>query len=260
MKKHLKSKKYNLFFVSGFILFIAVSVLSVLLNNHANKLKEIEETYEKGEVDKAEDLLLDYLFEEKKESALAWTIYGEIALDRGDVEDAEGYFLEAIRLDEEFYKAISGLGVVERLYENLDASEDYYNQALEIKKDYAPAITGLAAVQVDRKNYSNALELAQKAYSIDKNDSVIVANLAIIYNLNNMKEKANLMLKRAEELDYENIKDLEMQISSSGVSSEQAVGREDDNNTNKIIEENVDEGEIRTDVILENGGVEAVKE
>ena len=132
---------------------------TVLKNKQTSKrlLKAYEDALAVIETD--EKILARYLFE-----------IGGIKIKQNKYTEANAYYAEAVRLDQENSIYISGLGLTFKVLGRLDTALQYYQNALEIDKkaygentDVARDLNNIAGIWDAKQDYKKALEYYNQA-------------------------------------------------------------------------------------------------
>ncbi len=95
-------------------------------------------------------------------------------------EEAEKYFQLALAVDENFFEAIVGLGVV--AFQNLDyeSCESHFRRALNLRPNNVTVMVNLGNCYSVQGKYTEALELLNKAIARDKTNALARTNRALI--------------------------------------------------------------------------------
>ena len=91
---------------------------------------------------------------------------GEAAFNKGDFEEAEKYFLEALKTDSKKKEAYNNLGVIAFQKKNIRESIDYFTKALEIDPFYKDAIINYSVLLKSLDRFHESIPILEKA--VDK--------------------------------------------------------------------------------------------
>ncbi len=156
--------------------------------------------YEMNQVDEALDCLIESVaLDQTNKDALV--LIGNIYFsDRQDMETAEKYFREVLKVDSEYYVALANLGGILAGKEDYKEAIQLFDRALEVNPNHENALYGLALIYYRQKDYLEAFNLLHRLLSED----LIPNNRSPLY-----KQAAQLFHQTAEEysdtVDHEDI-------------------------------------------------------
>ena len=122
---------------------------------------------------------------------------GIILRERGVFEEAERYFLEAIKRDARFALAYDALGVLYGMQNQLKRAQSAHLRATEIEPKSAKFWHNLGFALTLSRDYPEAIKAYQKAVTLAPNHKKIYINLGMTYGVMGHYEEATRMLKQA---------------------------------------------------------------
>jgi tetratricopeptide (TPR) repeat protein len=133
-------------------------------------------------------------------------IQGNEKIRGQDYEEAEKYFLSALRIDSCFADALNNLGTVEERRKNLPSAIRYYTRALRCNDKFFLAYVNRANAYYENGQFSEALEDVANAGKIHRDSSTVMELEGLIYWKMHENEKAvncfkKMVLKNPEELN-----------------------------------------------------------
>lgn len=118
---------------------------TVVQQNYESLLKEGEIALERGQLDDAERLLRQCL-ELQPHSARAWSKLGVTLVHKGNKDKARECFEKAISVDDKYAPAYSNLGNIYREAGNLEMATKLYEMAINCDPNFATAYHNLGVV------------------------------------------------------------------------------------------------------------------
>ena len=203
-----KAFRVLLLFALGFFI-----VKKLYRSPETNSLKKIYETHQKGEFERASEML-DQHVKKYSKSSYGWSFLGTVSMQLYDYEKAEKSFKKAFELDDKNDKAIVGLGVMARNNGNHKLAKEMYYKAIKINPRNPDAYSSLLMLELFNKNYTEAVKLGEKAKKLNliENKPGILANLTVAYHLNNQLEKRDIELAKLEKTNYRELGYIKMVI------------------------------------------------
>jgi len=195
--------KFNFSILFGVLLFLSCTNFNKMYD-----IVEIDENYKNGNIELAKVQIDDYL-KTHSNNEYAWTLKGHIYSDLYEYTIAKESYQHALAVNSNTVEALTGLGIISRLQQNYDEAEQYYLKAIKIDPKYAYAYSSLVTVMLQNKEFKKAVEYGQKGFDLEKNDPVIAANLAVAYHYFGDTTKKLKYFKIADDLGYSNIQSIQ---------------------------------------------------
>ncbi len=193
----------------GLVLVFAGIGISLPSGTQQAELNQILDVFNAGDLD-ASRTQLEAFLAKHPEHEIALILLGHVNYDQGKLEAAEQSYQRAITASGgKSFRAHNAIAILYEAGNQLERAETHYNKSIELNPKYAHAYSGLAVVKLKNSEDEAALKLAQKAYTLNKKDAVIASNLAVAYHYNQNVTERDKMVKRAAELGYANVKDLQ---------------------------------------------------
>ncbi len=123
--------------------------------------------YETNRVDKALDCLIESVSMDQTNKEALVLIVNIYYSDRQDMETAEKYFREVLKVDSEYYVALSNLAGILAGKGNNEEAIQLFDRALEVNPNHENAIYGLALIHYRQKDYLEAFNLLHRIISED---------------------------------------------------------------------------------------------
>lgn len=101
----------------------------------------------------------------------------------------------------ENHEALNNLGVIHHTKGNIQEAEDYFLKALTVKKDYLDALLNLADLYQNAKRWEEAAVQLEKYIAIDNQDPNLFNQLGMVYLEMGNTEKARAVLTKSLELN-----------------------------------------------------------
>lgn len=171
------------------------------LKTKEEKLKNLEQEFNRYQADKDNKKLSETLMEDSKRKAEAVKCYNKGVI--ADLPEKIEYYSRAIELNPEYANAYNNRGNVYRRLENYERAIEDYNKATELKPDYALAYNNRGIAYRHLKNYSRAIEDYNKAIEIKPDDASPYLNLAEIHIITGQYEKTLETIKKLLPLPLE---------------------------------------------------------
>ena len=198
----------NLLLILGLVFFIGKRIYK---SAERNSIKSINKLYYSGEYENAKNQLKLHLSKYPK-SSNAWSYLGLINLELNDTINAKLNYQKGFELDNNNYKAITGLGIIARMNGNYEMARKYYEKSIVIKPENSDAYSSLLVLEIINGNYQKAVELGEKAKSMKNISLGVLGNLTLAYHYNKQFKKRDEILKELENKEYENIEYIKMVI------------------------------------------------
>jgi len=176
-----------------------------------NAIKSINEIYYSGDYETAKNQLKLHLNKYPK-SSNAWSYLGLVNLELNDTINAKINYQKGFELDNNNYKAITGLGIIARMNGNYESAQKYYEKSIAIKPNNPDAYSSLLVLEIINGNYQKAVELGEKAKSMQNIRLGVLGNLSIAYHYNKQFKKRDKILKELENKKYKDIEYIKMVI------------------------------------------------
>lgn len=122
---------------------------------------------------------------------------GVILRERGVFEEAERYFLEAIKRDASFALAYDALGVLYGMQNQLDRALAAHQRATEIDPNGAKFFHNLGFALTLSRSYPKAIKAYQKSITLAPNHKKTYVNLGMTYGVMGQYTEATRMFKQA---------------------------------------------------------------
>ncbi|MGM0441972.1 MAG: tetratricopeptide repeat protein [Elusimicrobiota bacterium] len=189
--------------------FVAVLVLGILTVSGCNQKMSLEgfkreynitvEIMETGDYESAQKAFRELLKEEvdtqnpeklKELQSSIWNNLGAMALEQGDLDEAQRSFEKAIELNPEHtsaYNNIAGLRLRQGRYEEAIKA---YDKVLKLNPRYIETINNLANLLIDTRQYSRAGDLLASAIEMKITNERSLQLLARMYAENDVREDA----------------------------------------------------------------------
>ena len=126
---------------------------------------------------------------------------GEALFAQGKIEEAEKCFLDLLKKDPSNAEALNDLGVIQHTKGNIQEAEGYFLKAVEAKEDYLDALFNLADLYQNAKRWEEAALQLKKCIAIDDQDPNLYNQLGMICLEMGNTEKAKTVLARSLELN-----------------------------------------------------------
>lgn len=146
------------------------------------------------------------MMREKSEACRRLTEEGFQSVQLYQLENAETYFNEAIKLKSDIFQAYYGLAQIKYLKGNGEEAIEYL---LHIAEEY-PGMQKdgeynyfLGTIYFERKDYENAIDYLKKAVEANSSNEVYLRDLAVSYARTGKLEYANELLKQIEPIAEE---------------------------------------------------------
>ena len=153
---------------------------------------------EKGDLDRAEaefKAVLDKngpapedLRKQKDTSLKALSGLGEVALKRGDLETAQGFFRRALEVSPEDPAAAYNVGEIFFSNQKIDDAIAYFELAVKIKSDWPKAYHRLGLVYLNKGDLPKALENLKKFLELDPRNPEAANVKAMIATIEQIKK------------------------------------------------------------------------
>jgi Flp pilus assembly protein TadD len=193
----LEMKRLIIFFSTILILF------SCATNNKSDNaaLQLAVNDYKQGDFITCQSKLQDYT-KKFPDDYQGWSFLGTVALELENDSLAKVVLNKAVSLNSKDFKALTGLGMLERKNKNFDKAADYYNKAISINPGYGKAYSSLLIIELKRNNFNKALELGETAAKLDPEDLGIKGNLSVAYHFTKQYDKRDSLIKEITEKGY----------------------------------------------------------
>ena len=122
---------------------------------------------------------------------------GVILRERGVFEEAERYFLEAIKRDANFALAYDALGILYGMQNQLDRALSAHRRATEISPKGAKLWHNLGFALTLSRAYPRAVKAYQKSITLAPNHKKTYVNLGMTYGVMGQYTEATRMFKQA---------------------------------------------------------------
>ena len=143
---------------------------------------------------------MDYKHEIKK---------GEALFADGQIDQAQATFELVLQNQPENHEALNNLGVIHHTKGNIQEAEDFFLKALNVEKDYLHALLNLSDLYQNAKRWKEAAVQLEKYIAIENKDIDTFNRLGMVYLEMGNIEKARAVLARSIELnpDQEAVRD-----------------------------------------------------
>ncbi len=128
----------------------------------------------------------------------------DLALEKGDLREAEEFALKAVVMDKKSSHAYVIIGQVAFSRGAFDDAKEAFKTALKCNPEAGEAYFGIGQIELRNENYSQALEALQKAVNMNRGIALWYAELGRAYMQVRQFSKATKALKRAASLDIDN--------------------------------------------------------
>ena len=98
--------------------------------------------------------------------AIVRNYQGLILMKQGSLVDAQDLFLEALKLDQEYFPAILNLGIVNNKLHRYSKALEYYTKAVEVRPNSAAAHYNLGLTYLDQDSYVQADSIFEKTSTL----------------------------------------------------------------------------------------------
>jgi Flp pilus assembly protein TadD len=179
-------------------LYIAVTLSLIFTGCAASKTME-KPAVEAADTNKAEAATAASEVKDPKAEAKKISTLGLAAMMHGNWEKAEGYFLEALKLDPDNYNAHMYLA---RVYENKGQKPEaleHYKAGVKLKPDNPNPYYGMMGVYLDMGNAEDAIFTANDAIKNGISEDKLAGNLGWAYYVNGDLGKAEKYFKKDKE-------------------------------------------------------------
>ncbi len=207
IKRFLGEKGTTLFYLFLTIIIFSFGIYSFKNSDTENELEKIAIIYQEGKIDEAQNKLLVYTSNSPNDY-LAWTILGNIYLDKEMYDKAKSCYDKAIIADPKASEPQSGLASIYTQYGDYEKARDCYLKANELNPNQGSILANLAGVYNNLGDMGKAIELGEKSILLLPESPTLYANLSIYYNKVNQLEKRDKMLNKAKVLGYEDMQSL----------------------------------------------------
>ncbi|HEU5337575.1 MAG TPA: FG-GAP-like repeat-containing protein, partial [Terriglobales bacterium] len=126
----------------------------------------------------------------------AWNNLGLLSAEEGRMQEAAGYFQQALRLNPDSVIALENLGNVYRQQRQWDKAREVFQRALGVDPESAEANYGLAMVYAAADDTQHTYDYLQKALQVRPDYPEALNNLAILYVRNRRRDDAVATLKK----------------------------------------------------------------
>jgi len=126
---------------------------------------------------------------------------GEALFAEGKVEKAEKCFLDLLENDPMNAETLNNLGVVQHTKGNIQEAEDFFLKALAAKEDCLEALLNLVDLYQNAKRWKEASVHLERSIEIENKDANLFNQLGTIYLEMAETEKARVTLKKSLELN-----------------------------------------------------------
>jgi tetratricopeptide (TPR) repeat protein len=123
-------------------------------------------------------------------SWLALGNLGTVVQERGELDEAIGYYRESLRIQPDQHEAHNNLGNAMRLRGELDAAIEEIRRSLAIEPDYVLAHNSLGLVHHDRGDYGEAVRSFERALTLRPDLAPAHTNLGITFAAQGQFERA----------------------------------------------------------------------
>jgi len=123
---------------------------------------------------------------------------------KGDVKQAESWFLKAISIDDEFFPAKINLAMLYNMQQENDKAEALFREVLAQDPEQPEVYYSLGLLLAEMQRYTEAAKMLEKAGELMPERSRIFYNLGLLYDYLGKREKALFNLKKAMALDPAN--------------------------------------------------------
>lgn len=128
---------------------------------------------------------------------------GEALFAEGKIEEVEKCFLDFLDQNPEDAEAFNNLGVIHHTRGNVQEAEGYFLKAVEAKEDYPDFLLSLSNLYQNAKRWEEGAIQLEKYITIDNQDHNIFNQLGMIYLEMDDTVKALPVLKKSLELNPE---------------------------------------------------------
>ena len=126
-------------------------------------------------------LILSSCIESTEVKVQRFLIKGNEALQKQDIQQAQYYFSEAVKLDSCFADALNNLGTLFYNQQRYSKALDYYNQTLSCKPKWQRALFNRANTYYELKEYYNALQDLNEVAKVNPDTFALHFTRGLVY-------------------------------------------------------------------------------
>jgi len=207
VKRFLGETGTTIFYLLFSIGAIALGVFIITQKTAEQKLEEIAVIYNNGNIEEAQKQLIPYTAEHP-DNYLAWTILGNIYLDKDSADKAIDCFNKGIKANSKGFESYNSLGLAYSKKGELEKAKEEYLKANALSPNEWSVVGNLAGLYDDLGDVKKSVEFGEKSILLNPENSTLFANLSIYYNKDNQFDKRDKMYKKAQELGYSDMEAL----------------------------------------------------
>jgi len=126
---------------------------------------------------------------------------GVVALQKGQLDDAEIAFRVACRLGPDCAKAYTGLAMVSQQREDYQQAFELYMKSLELDSDSIAALLGLFQTSCQMGSFANVIHYLEVYLNMHPGDTSVMFSLAALYMKDRQLEQSKKVLRDVLALD-----------------------------------------------------------
>jgi tetratricopeptide (TPR) repeat protein len=187
--------------------FVVIAGCSLKKQKNDGLIRDTLMDYNKFNYASAEQKMQTYI-KDYPNDYQGWSFLGTISMQLNKDSLGRIYLNKAIKLNAKDFKALTGLGVLERKDGNYDKAAEFYYKAISIDSTYSRAYGSLVLIELKKGNLSRAVELGEKAQRLEPDDLSMLGNLAIAYHFNKQYDKRDALVKKLTDNGYPYVNNL----------------------------------------------------
>lgn len=172
-------------------------------------IETANEAYFKGDFERCRQIMTAYIGK-YPEQPDGWTYIGMACFELDLDSQAVAAYEHALVLDEEYSRAMVGLGIVRKYQKNIPEAERLYLKAIKTDPKYAQSYSSLLIIELQKGNLQKAVELGEKAMSLNDKENGIKGNLMLAYHYAGQFEKRDALRRKLEQSNYPDLVYLDM--------------------------------------------------
>ena len=133
-----------------------------------------------------------------------YNLLGVLYADMSSYEDSIKNYLNAIKLNPNYFEAYNNIGVAYTSWKKSDKAIEFFDKAIQINPSYAEAYNNKGNAIKDKGEYRLAAECYEKSVSLSPNYIDAITNLGIIWDLMNDFNQSETYFRRALSLNPTN--------------------------------------------------------
>lgn len=165
---------------------------------------DIREGFYEDAINRCNNYINTYGYESSQiaelKSAIGWTYL----IDLNNPEEAEKYFNEAVKLNPEYSRAYTGLGIYENYKKNYNKAMEYFNKAVELDPSDGENYFGLAVCSKELKNYDVVEGYLIQANALEPENNMVLEEFAFELIRQGRNEEAIQYLEECLDFNIDN--------------------------------------------------------